>query len=103
VGRFDEKIVFKPLSTDAQREIGRLAISDELARLQHRGFELTVSEPAFEFLVRRGIHRALGARPMKRTVQKFMGDAIRLALKSGLSSAGTLEVSKFSDHLTIEP
>lgn len=102
MGRFDEKIVFKPLAPDTQREIGRLAISDELARLRQRGFELEVSEPAFEFLVRRGIHRALGARPMKRTVQKFMGDAIRLALKSGHEPTGTLAVSPHFDSLIVE-
>ena len=76
VGRFDEKIVFKPLSPDTQREIGRFAIFEELARFEEKGFNLRVSEEAFEFLVRRGIHKAFGARPMKKTVQKFIGDAI---------------------------
>ena len=33
IGRFDEKIVFKPLSPEVQREIGRDALADELARL----------------------------------------------------------------------
>ena len=103
IGRFDEKIVFKPLSADTQREIGRLAISEELDRLRQQGFELSVSDVAFEFLVRRGIHKALGARPMKKTVQKFIGDAIRQALKSGSKHNGTLGVSPLADHLTIEP
>ena len=102
IGRFDEKIVFKPLSPDTQREIGRLAISEELDRLRQQGFDLSVSDVAFEFLVRRGIHKALGARPMKKTVQKFIGDAIRQALKSGASPSGTLAVSPLADHLTIE-
>ncbi len=102
VGRFDEKIVFKPLSPETQREIGRLAISQELDRFRRRGFDLTVSEAAFEFLVRRGIHKALGARPMKKAVQKFMGDAIRQAIKSGEDPTGTLIVSSLSDALTIE-
>ncbi|MBN8708046.1 MAG: ATP-dependent Clp protease ATP-binding subunit [Verrucomicrobia bacterium] len=102
IGRFDEKIVFKPLSPNTQREIGQLAISEELARFRAQGFELTVSEPAVEFLVRRGIQKALGARPMKRTVQKFMGDAIRHTLKSGHRPTGTLAVSPLFDHLTIE-
>lgn len=101
IGRFDEKIVFKPLSPDTQREIGRLAISEELARFRERGFDLTVSEEAFEFLVRRGIHKALGARPMKRTVQKFIGDAIRHALKSGVSSSGMLDFSEANDCLRV--
>jgi ATP-dependent Clp protease ATP-binding subunit ClpA len=60
-------------------------------------------EPAIEFLVRRGIHRALGARPMRRTVQKFIGDAIRDALKSNASPSGLLAVSSDNDHLTISP
>ena len=103
IGRFDEKIVFKPLSPDTQREIGRLVVSEELARFRQQGFHLTVSEPAFEFLVRRGIHKALGARPMKRTAQKFMGDAIRQAMKSANDPRGTLSVSSDFDTLTILP
>jgi ATP-dependent Clp protease ATP-binding subunit ClpA len=102
IGRFDEKIVFKPLSPDTQREIGRLVISEELDRLRQQGFDLSVSDVAFEFLVRRGIHKALGARPMKKTVQKFIGDAISQALKSDASSSGTLVISPIADHLTIE-
>ena len=102
IGRFDEKIVFKPLSPETQREIGRLAISEELTRFRQQGFDLTVSDDAFEFLVRRGIHKALGARPMKKTVQKFIGDAIRHALKSGESAGGRLAVSPIADHLSIE-
>ena len=103
VGRFDEKIVFKPLSPDTQREIGQFAIFEELARFRQKGFDVRVSGEAFEFLVRRGIHKAFGARPMKKTVQKFIGDAIAQALKSGAQPSGTLAVSPLADHLTIEP
>jgi len=103
IGRFDEKIVFKPLSPDTQREIARLVVAEEIERLRGKGYGLTVSDPAFEFLVRRGIHKTLGARPMRKTVQKFMGDAIRRALKSDRSPAGTLIVSPTVDSLTFEP
>jgi ATP-dependent Clp protease ATP-binding subunit ClpA len=98
---FDEKIVFRPLSPDTQREIGRLAICQELDRLSDRGFKLTVSEAAFEFLVRRGIQKTLGARPMKRTVQKFIGDAIRQALKSNVGPSGILVVDSSNNQLSI--
>ncbi len=63
IGRFDEKIVFKPLSPDTQREIGQLIVSEELARFRQQGFYLTLSESAFEFLMRHGIQKVLGARP----------------------------------------
>lgn len=103
VGRFDEKIVFRPLSPDTQREIGQLAIAEELDRFRQRGFALSLSESAFEFLIRRGIHKTLGARPIRKTVQKLIGDAIMNTLKSARSPNGTLVVSAVSDHLTIEP
>jgi len=102
IGRFDEKIVFKPLSPDTQREIGRLVISEELARFRNQGFELSVSEDAFEFLVRRGIHKVLGARPMKKTIQKFIGDAIRDAMKSSLPLQGTVTVSDVTNALKLK-
>jgi ATP-dependent Clp protease ATP-binding subunit ClpA len=101
IGRFDEKIVFRPLSADTQREIGCIAICEELDRLSDRGFDLTVSEAAMEFLVRRGIQKTLGARPMKRTVQKFVGDAIVHTLKCGHSPSGTLTVAPSNDSLMI--
>jgi ATP-dependent Clp protease ATP-binding subunit ClpA len=102
IGRFDEKIVFRPLSSEVQREIGRGAIDLEIERFSEHGFDLTVSEAAFEFLVRRGIHKALGARPMKKTVQKFIGDAVRDALKARVPSSGVLAVSPLNDRLMIQ-
>lgn len=103
VGRFDEKIVFKPLCPDTQRQIGRLAIVEELARLREKGFDLTVSEETFEFLLRHGIHKTLGARPMKKTVQKFLGAGIRDTLKTCQTPTGALVVSITSDSLIFEP
>jgi ATP-dependent Clp protease ATP-binding subunit ClpA len=101
IGRFDEKIVFRPLSPETQREIARLAIAEELTRFRERGFDLRVSDETFEFLVRRGIHKALGARPMNGTVRKFIGDAVRDAIKAGEPSSGVLIVSPLNDRLMI--
>ena len=101
IGRFDEKFVFRPLSPETQREIARLAIAEELARFRERGFDLRASDETFEFLVRRGIHKTLGARPMKGTVQKFVGDAVRDAIKAGEPSSGVLIVSPLNDRLKI--
>jgi hypothetical protein len=40
---------------------------------------------------------------MKKIVQKFIGDAVRHALKSGSKHSGALIVSPLADHLTIKP
>ena len=68
IGRFDEKIVFRPLTPDTQREIALIVIGEEIERYQKMGIELTVDEETIEVLIRKGITKALGARPMKRTV-----------------------------------
>lgn len=101
IGRFDEKIVFRPLSLESQRAIGQLAIDEELARFRGMGYELTVSPEAFEFMVRRGIHKTLGARPMKKTVQKLLGDALRDTLKAGKRGAGSVIVAPTNDRLML--
>lgn len=103
IGRFDETIVFKPLCPDTQREIGQHVISEELARFWKQGFALTVSESAVEFLLRHGIHKTLGARPMKRAVQKFIGDALCDAVKCEKPPTGELVVSRYCDTLIILP
>jgi len=41
------------------------------------GIDLTIDEETVEMLIRKGITKAMGARPMKRTVQKYLGDVIR--------------------------
>ena len=46
------------------------------------GIDLTVDEATVEMLIRKGITKALGARPMKRTVQKHLGDVIRESMKN---------------------
>ena len=81
IGRFDEKVVFKPLSPDTQREIAMIVIGEEVERYRKMGIDLAVDEETLELLIRKGITKALGARPMKRTVQKVLGDVVRESLK----------------------
>lgn len=81
ISRFDEKVVFKPLSTDTQREIALIVIGEEVEHYQTMGIELAVDDVTVEMLIRKGITKALEARPMRRTVQKYLGDAVRERMK----------------------
>ncbi|HEY5743420.1 MAG TPA: AAA family ATPase [Terrimicrobiaceae bacterium] len=80
IGRFSEIAVFKPLSLDTQIEIANMAIEDELAHLRQAGFTVIIDSKATEFLIRKGIHKTLGARPMRNTVEKFIGQAVGNAI-----------------------
>lgn len=81
IGRFDEKIVFRPLTPETQREIAIIVIGEEVERYRRMGVDLTVDDETVEMLIRKGITKALGARPMKRTVQKYLGDVVRERMK----------------------
>lgn len=76
VGRIDEKLVFARLGLDVQREICALEVARETARLRAVGFDLEVSREAMEFLSREGFHPHLGARPLRKTVERHLQDAI---------------------------
>ena len=76
VGRIDEKFVFDRLSADVQREICELEVRKETARLAGVGYDLVVSREAVDFLVREGVHPHFGARPLRKTVERQLQDAV---------------------------
>jgi ATP-dependent Clp protease ATP-binding subunit ClpB len=76
VGRIEEKIVFARLTSDVQREICALEVAKETARLRGLGFDLEVTREALEFLVREGYDPRLGARPMRRAVERHLQDSV---------------------------
>ena len=101
IGRFNEKIVFKRLSYDVQREIAKQTLDKEIMRLGRLGFCLKINDSILEFLVRKGVDKLLGARPMRATVERLIGDAVRHSLKNGDSGSGALFYSQKTDSLEI--
>ncbi len=57
-------------------EIARLHIARELAFLRGKGFELNADESVVSFLVQRGFHARLGARPLRDTIEKHLRGAV---------------------------
>lgn len=88
--RIAEKLVFNRLSYDDQLEIASLLLRNELAFLRSKGHELTADDSVLPFLVQRGFHPKLGARPMRDAVEKLVGDAVAADLLSGGSASGKL-------------
>ncbi len=76
VGRIDEKLVFARLTPDVQREICALEVRRETERLRRLGYDLEVSREAMEFLLREGFHPRLGARPLRKVVERSLQDAV---------------------------
>ena len=102
VGRFTDKIVFKPLSLDTQIEIAKLTVQEQLQIFRQKGFDnLQVHANAVEFLVRNGFHRTLGARPMKHAIAQFLGDAVAASLLRNSHPSGTFHVKPDHSALTL--
>jgi len=74
--RITEKIVFNRLGYDVQLDIARLHISREIARLREQGFDLIADESVVSFLIQRGFHPRLGARPLRDAVEKHLRGAV---------------------------
>jgi ATP-dependent Clp protease ATP-binding subunit ClpB len=101
VGRIDEKLVFARLGPDVQREICSLEVAREIARLRVVGFDLEVSREALEFLVCEGFHPQLGARPLRKSVERHLQDAVvRELFRIGVAS-GKVVVEQSAQRLTI--
>jgi ATP-dependent Clp protease ATP-binding subunit ClpB len=100
--RVAEKLVFNRLSYEVQMEIARLHIGRELSFLRGKGFHLTVGHSVVSFLMRRGFHPRLGARPLRDTIEKHLRGAVADATLAELSSR-TLEFVVCANELTLRP
>ena len=63
-----------------QLDIARLHIARELALLREQGFNLAADESVISFLIKRGFHQRLGARPRRDAVEKYLRRAVADAM-----------------------
>ncbi|MGD0060493.1 MAG: AAA family ATPase [Verrucomicrobiia bacterium] len=100
--RITEKLVFNRLSYDHQLEIAQLLLKQELAFLKAKGHEVTPDAAVLPFLVRRGFHSKLGARPMRDAVEKLVCDAIAVDILNGGTGCGKLVVDEPTNGLVVQ-
>ncbi len=99
--RITEKLVFNRLSYEHQLEIAEKFLAREIEFLAGRGHKLELDKTVLPFLVRKGFHPKLGARPMRDAAEKLVGDAIAKSLLAGTNSSGRLRVDEAGDCLTV--
>ena len=99
--RINEKLVFNRLSYEHQLEIAEKFLAREIEFFAARGHQLELDKAVLPFLVRKGFHPKLGARPMRDAVEKLVGDALAKNLLAGESSGGRLQVDESRDCLIV--
>lgn len=83
LNRFDDIIVFAPLTPDQIVEITRLMLKKVAARLEERGIVFEATEPAIRELAAAGYDPAFGARPLRRVIQDKVDNVVAEALLKG--------------------
>ena len=99
--RVNEKLVFHRLSYEHQLEIAEKFLAREIEFLKARGHKLELDKTVLPFLVRKGFHPKLGARPMRDAVEKLVGDAVSECLLEGRPACGVLTQCELRDCLVV--
>ena len=95
LNRFDEICVFKPLSPADCLQVLDLIIAGVNKTLAPQKISVVVDDDAKQLLVMRGYDAELGARPMKRIVQKTVENLVAKFMLSGqVDSGATMRVTK---------
>ncbi|MGF1647319.1 MAG: ATP-dependent Clp protease ATP-binding subunit [Kineosporiaceae bacterium] len=83
LNRLDEMILFAPLSPSELSRIVDLMVDQLAGRLTDRRLTLQVTAAAREWLAQQGFDPAYGARPLRRLVQREIGDRLATGLLDG--------------------
>ncbi|MDP9905826.1 ATP-dependent chaperone ClpB [Arthrobacter bambusae] len=105
LNRLDEIVLFDPLSVDELARIVELHVDELTKRLHDRRLTLEVSDGARAWLAMSGYDPAYGARPLRRLVQREIGDRLAREILAGQIADGDtvlVDTAADVDELTIE-
>ncbi len=93
MNRIDDIILFKPLSIEDIRSIVDIQLKRLESMMQKNGIKLIVGDEAKDWLAKLGYEPSYGARPLKRTIQKYIVNHLSEKILSNEVVAGdTVEV-----------
>jgi ATP-dependent Clp protease ATP-binding subunit ClpB len=101
LNRVDDIVVFHRLSKEDLRHIVEIQVEHLARRLRNRRIDLVLTNGALDWLADHGYDPIYGARPLKRLIQRELGDRLALAVLDGeISDDSTVKVDAGSDGLS---
>ena len=88
INRIDEVVVFHPLQKNQIRGIADIQLDQLRKRLKERELSLELSDEAIDKLVDVGYDPVYGARPLKRSIQRFIENPLAQDILSGKFTSG---------------
>ncbi|MDO4661637.1 MAG: ATP-dependent Clp protease ATP-binding subunit [Tissierellia bacterium] len=83
LNRLDEVIMFNSLTKDDIIEITRLMLDKTVARLAKLGIEVKYNVRVLDYIAQKGFDRQFGARPLERTITKYIEDELAEEILNG--------------------
>jgi len=104
VNRVDDIIRFRSLTSADLAHIVKLQLGQWTERLAARRIDLVVSDEAMQLLAAEGFDPAFGARPLKRIIQREIGDpAAVLLLEGKVGDGDAIHVDAVDGRLSVQP
>ena len=102
LNRIDEMIVFHPLTEEDLQQIVSILMSDVTKRLKDRELQLEIAAEAMQLLVKEGSDFTMGARPLKRAIQRLIEDPVSdLILKGDVTEGKTIKVDVKDNEIVV--
>ena len=98
LNRIDEMIVFHPLTEEDLKEIVTILMSDVTKRLGERDLQLEITPEAMKLLVKEGSDFTMGARPLKRAIQRLIEDPVSDLILKGDAKEGKIIKADAKDN-----
>ncbi len=100
INRIDELVVFRYLTKADMLKIVDLVIEEMLEKVADREIRINLTKGAKEYIAERGFDAVSGARPLRRTIQKFVEDPIaEEILRGNFSDGSVIQVKRKGDNL----
>ena len=102
LNRIDEMIVFHALTSNDLKQIVTILMDTVVKRLGDMRLSLDISPAAMDMLVKEGSDFSMGARPLKRAIQRFIEDPISDLILQGRTPEGsTIKADVEGEHIVV--
>lgn len=102
LNRIDEMIVFHALTSNDLKQIVTILMDTVVKRLGDMRLSLDISPAAMDMLVKEGSDFSMGARPLKRAIQRLIEDPISDLILQGRTSEGsTIKADVEGEHIVV--
>ena len=103
LNRIDEMIVFHALTSNDLKQIVTILMDTVVKRLGDMGLSLEISPAAMGMLVKEGSDFSMGARPLKRAIQRLIEDPISdLILQGNAPEGATIKADVEDEHIIVK-